>query len=64
MFLLISHNSAIGVIVLNFLAEERCCNPLWAIPQTNGGVGYCMTRILNEEQRERSGRRDRQREGE
>lgn len=64
MFLLISHNSAIGSFpVLNFLAAECCCNPWWAILQTNGGVGYCMTRILNEEQREEvGGETDKERE--
>ena len=69
----------LAFIVLNFLAEERCGNPWWAILQTNGGVGYCMTRILNEElredvggetdtarerARERGGERERERERE
>lgn len=47
------HKTALlAFIVLNSSAEQCSCSPWWAILQMNRGIGYCMTKILNEEQAE------------
>lgn len=51
MFLLISRNGAIGGLLYWISWQSGApLGPWWAILQMNGGIGYRMTGILNEEQ--------------
>lgn len=51
MFLLISRNGAIGALLYCISWQSGApLSPWGAILQMNGGIGYRMTGILNEEQ--------------
>lgn len=51
MFLLISRNGTIGGLLYWISWQSGApLGPWWAILQMNGGIGYRMTGILNEEQ--------------